>query len=118
MGNTNRTAGHNLEREVAKDFVQMGFQNCKTSRYASREKDDQKVDLCYTEPFNIQCKRTNQAPNFQELLSSMPQSNGYNIVIHRRPKRKGTKGAGDVAVMDKRTFYAMLYTLKRSDLLQ
>ena len=33
MANTNRTKGHNYERELVKDFKSLGFTECVTSRY-------------------------------------------------------------------------------------
>lgn len=112
MSNRNRTAGHNLEREIAEEFRQLGFTDCTTSRYSSREMDDQSVDLCGTEPFYIQTKRYKSAPSYHSVLKSMPQKDGlYNVIIHRRPNQ------GDVAVMDKKTYYAMVYLLKQAKVL-
>jgi len=88
LGKRNRTAGHNFERECVKKFTELGFENVRTSRYASREKDDQKVDLVGTEPLNIQCKYTERI-NYHEELKSMPEDTNHNIVIHKR-KNKGT----------------------------
>lgn len=56
QGKTNRTAGHDGERHYAKLFRELGFDKCKTSRQASRLMDDCKIDLCFTDPFNIQIK--------------------------------------------------------------
>ncbi len=84
----NRTAGHSYERAIRKWAIINGFPNCTTSRYSSKEKDDQKVDLCNTDPFNIQCKYT-QTINFHTILQSMPKDNNYNLVFHKR-KNQGT----------------------------
>lgn len=82
----NRTAGHSFERWCKQWWSKLGFK-CTTSRYSSREKDDQKVDLCGTEPFNVQCKYT-QNINFHTLLETMPKDANYNIVFHKK-KNKG-----------------------------
>lgn len=108
----NRRAGHNLEREIAEEWRQMGFTSCTTSRYSSREMDDQCVDLCGTDPFYVQTKRYKSAPSYHAVLRDMPKdSDHYNVIIHRRPNQ------GDVAVMDKKTFYAMVYLLKQANVL-
>lgn len=85
-GNRNRTAGHNFERFVCAAYKLMGF-NARTSRYASREKDDELVDLVGTEPFNVQCKFTKNAPNMHELLKQMPKDLNHNVVYHKRKNR-------------------------------
>lgn len=79
----NRRAGHDFERWARNWFRSLGWLKTETSRYSSREKDDQKVDLCYTDPFNVQCKYTD-AINFHTVLESMPKGNNLNIVLHKR----------------------------------
>tara|TARA_R100000458_G_C8260183_1_gene235775 strand:+ start:1575 stop:1724 length:150 start_codon:yes stop_codon:yes gene_type:complete len=48
MGNKNRNKGHNYERQLRKDFINLGFKNCITSRYGSKMTDDKGIDLMYT----------------------------------------------------------------------
>lgn len=50
-----RTKGHNAERKYAQLFRELGFQNCVTSRYGSRQYDNLGVDLINL-PINIQIK--------------------------------------------------------------
>lgn len=106
MPNKNRNKGHGFEREIAGEFRGLGFTGCETSRYASRKTDDQKVDLCFTEPFNIQCKAWKSAPSYHRTLKEMPEDSNYNIIIHRRPYQ------GDVVVMSKEDFYELVCMLK------
>lgn len=103
-----RNVGHDYERKMRLWFYDHGYKNCTTSRYSSREKDDAKVDLDKTEPWNVQCKRTKQAPNMHELLSEMPQDTNYNLVFHHRP-RKGT-----VVSMSLKDFGEILNMLKKN----
>jgi len=100
-----RTAGHNFERKLAEELRELGFHRCQTSRYASREKDDQGVDFVNTEPFSIQAKRWSSAPSYHEVLKSMPEESteNMNIILHRRPNK------GDVAVLSKRSVYLLMY---------
>lgn len=102
----NRTAGHTFERWCRKWWCGMGFP-CTTSRYSSREKDDAKVDLCGTEPFNIQCKFT-ETINLHTLLASMPKDTNYNLVFHKR-KNKGT-----VVAMKLEDFQEILEVYKKN----
>lgn len=50
-----RTKGHSFERDLVLIFKSLGFEHCKTSRYANRLLDDCKVDLCHI-PLNLQSK--------------------------------------------------------------
>ena len=62
QGARNRQKGHDAERHYAALFrgLSQAFEKCKTSRAASRLHDDSGVDLCFTEPFNIQIKAGKQ----------------------------------------------------------
>lgn len=101
MGSSrNRSKGHDAERHFAKLFREMGWENCQTSRYASRMHDDNKVDLVNI-PFNVQIKAGAQrGMNPSKVLSDMkeciesnlPQeSHKPNILVHRKDVGKGCK---------------------------
>jgi len=64
--NNSRAVGHTYERAVRLELIDLGWTDCKTARYASRETDDANVDFIHTEPFNIQCKRWVSAPSYHE----------------------------------------------------
>ena len=104
--NNSRAVGNAYERAIRLEFISMGYDKCQTSRYASKEKDSQLVDLCGIDPWNVQIKRWSHAPAYQDVLKSMPQDNNYNIIIHKKPNK------GEVVVMDKSTFYALVEKLK------
>ena len=85
-GKTNRTKGHNFERDM-RLLMRQFFPECETSRYANRRLDDLKVDLCNTDPFYFQCKNTATAPNMHKLLGEMPQDTHHNVVLHKRTRK-------------------------------
>lgn len=106
MANTNRTKGHNYERALVKLFRELGWLDCKTSRYESKMWDDLKVDLTHTDPFHIQAKNTLNLPNPFTLLDSMPQIEGkHNIIFNKR------KGNGEIVIMRKKDFLHLLQLL-------
>jgi hypothetical protein len=109
--NNSRAIGHQYERQVRLELIELGWENCKTSRYASRETDDSNVDFVHTEPFNIQCKRWVSAPSYHEVLKSMPDDNNYNVIFHKRPRK------GEVVVMDKKTFYDLIEKMRFNGIL-
>ena len=96
QGKRNRRAGHDYERQIAKELRHLGFINCRTSRYASKMLDDLKVDLTYTNPFNIQCKNSLRI-NYKETLSEMPDDHNYNVIFHKCRRK-------EYVIMDKASF--------------
>ena len=75
--NRNRDAGHNYERKFVNRIKHI-FPNVVTSRYESKSTDDKKVDLCFTGPYNFQCKFQMNTPPVK-LLDEMPE--GINVII-------------------------------------
>lgn len=107
-GRSARTKGHNFEREMAQLFRELGWSDCVTSRSESKNLDDLGIDLCYTDPFQIQCKaqeKMDTAPH--DLLSSMPE--GLNVVIHKR-NNKGT-----IVYLDLKNFLNLIKEYKHND---
>lgn len=91
-GNRNRSAGHSLEREEAKIYQEIGYLNACTSRAESKNRDDQKVDLMFTGPWNVQTKIAQNNPNYHKILNEMPQEEGrINVICHQKTE-KSKKG--------------------------
>jgi len=89
--NRNRTAGLNFERETAR-ILREFFPKAVTSRAESRNRDDQKVDLCYTGFLNVQCKSYSKILKYPEILDEMPIEEGQMNVIFDRQTRKTDNG--------------------------
>lgn len=105
--NNSRAVGCQYERQIRLELIELGWENCQTSRFASKMTDDMAVDFVNTKPFNIQAKRWKSAPSYHEVLRSMPQNDlNFNVIIHKRPNK------GEVAVMDKESFYELIKMLK------
>lgn len=88
-GRSARIKGHTFERDMAQWFRDLGWEKCVTSRAESKNKDDQGIDLCYTDPFNIQLKAVENLGSMHKVLSQMPQDINYNVCLHKR-NRQGT----------------------------
>jgi hypothetical protein len=99
-----RNKGLNYERKIRREFIDLGFTACNTSRYESKKVDDSKVDLCNTEPFNIQCKAVETGINYNKLLAEMPKDENYNIVLHKRNRK-------EIAVLSKSDFMELVEIL-------
>ena len=84
-----RVKGHQYERQLAALFRELGFTDCATSRYCSKQLDDMKVDLANTGPFFLQAKAVEKLGSIHDILESMPKNGKTNLVFHKR-NRKGT----------------------------
>lgn len=72
MGNRNRDKGNNYERKIAQELRDLGFSDVVTSRYASKETDDNKIDLVFQNKscdLNIQLKKTTNVPQYFKIRS-------------------------------------------------
>lgn len=90
-GSRNRSAGHALERDSVK-LLREFFPKAVTSRAESRNRDDQKVDLCHTGFLNVQCKCYSKILKYPEILDEMPIEEGQMNVIFDRQTRKTDNG--------------------------
>jgi len=114
MANRNRTAGHNLERDIVKELKELGF-DVVTSRSESRSMDNKKVDIFSplgvdnSLPYYIQTKCTVNIPNYCQLLTEMPKDR-IPVVIHRKTEKKGVNfmAQGDFVTITKETFYNLI----------
>lgn len=59
IGARSRRKGHEAERQYAKEFRNLGYKHCKTSREGSRLLDSAGIDLIFI-PFNVQIKAGKQ----------------------------------------------------------
>ena len=88
MANRNRSAGHNFELEVIKKLKNIGYIDAVSSRSESRNKDNAGIDVCFSEPWAIQCKSMSKIPNYHKLISEMGYDEGeIPVVIHNYTKK-------------------------------
>jgi hypothetical protein len=90
-GKRSRSAGHGLEKLMAKKFREAGYPHVVTTRAESVSRDSQGIDLINRDeavngrlPFNVQCKCSVERPQYDKLIDEMPQNKGVmNIVVHK-----------------------------------
>lgn len=88
----NRNAGHQWERDIVNIMKDFGWEDAISSRWESRRRDDMGVDLCNTEPFNIQAKCAAQRVNYIKILDEMPQEDDMiNVVFERKTEKRKTR---------------------------
>ena len=78
----NRRRGHSWELETIHDLKEI-FPKAVSSRQESRQRDAEKVDICFTNPFNFQCKVHTQRIDYPAILESMPKDGNTNVVLHK-----------------------------------
>ena len=89
MANTNRNKGHNYERQLVKDFKELGFTDCVTSRYGSKMLDDRGIDLMNTGDFVVQAKCYKRNPQYKKVLADMViKPTDVPIIFHKAPGGK------------------------------
>lgn len=107
----NRRAGHKFECYIANEFVEAGWERCRTTRNAgSKAQDDAGVDLTGC-GYTVQCKYTQTAPNMQKLLQSMPGTGfefneGIRVVFHKRAN------SGTTVTMSEQDFFEIIKRLR------
>jgi hypothetical protein len=94
-GRSARQKGHQYELTVRDYFRELGYKDCVSSRSESKNLDDKGVDLCYTGPFNVQCKAVENLGSLHKIIASMPDDHKFNVVFHKR-NRQGTIVAMDL----------------------
>ena len=96
-----RNKGNSYERKIAGEFRALGWLKTLTSRLASKLRDDEKVDLVGTDPFNIQCKAVESAIKHAELLEEMPKDGNINVIFHKRNRK-------ELVILFKKDFYKLI----------
>ena len=90
QGKINKTKGSNAERYYAKEFRDLGFNHCKTSRAGSRLHDDAGIDLIFL-PFNVQIKAgkqtgLNSSKELSYITNKMKELFPQSSIEHVQPK--------------------------------
>lgn len=111
MSNRNRDKGNGYEREIAKEFRDMGFEAV-TSRSESKRLDNAGVDLVTDFPLAPQMKVSVNQPNFHKLLTETEAE----IVFYKKQEKVKNRfmSRGEYVVMKKEDFYKILDDNKRN----
>lgn len=82
-----RKKGHSFELKIRDWFRKHGWVKAVSSRSESKNKDDQGIDLCFTDPFSIQAKAVEKLGSIHDVLDRMPKDDNYNLVFHKKNHR-------------------------------
>lgn len=119
-GKRNRTAGHNYERVIAKEYREVGFTNTVTSRLASQLYDSANIDLVRL-PLFPQCKygyKSMSVNNYIEIFRKMEEGIKSNSIEEDHPKvihhRRGQKKYEDLVIMPREDYFKLINLLKNN----
>ena len=105
-GMKSRRKGHDYERQIRREYRELGWSNCETSRFASKMMDDRKIDLVNTKPFAVQCKSLINNPSYHKIFKEMEADrDDYKIIYHKR------KNDGEYVIMEKDDFHELVEML-------
>jgi hypothetical protein len=116
QGSRNRTAGHALERRIAKTFREHGHEFAKTSRLASRLLDNCQVDIAFV-PYLPQCKKGYQRGlNYTQIIKEIKELVQKNFPpddkVHGLPclifHDKGKTNEEKLVIMEENTFWELI----------
>ncbi|WP_017732699.1 hypothetical protein [Nafulsella turpanensis] len=96
-----KNKGSAYERKIINELKEW-FPDAVSSRSESRSLDNQKVDVCYTDPLQVQCKAVEKSLDVHSILNSMPVNGMMNLVFHKRNNQ------GCIVAMKKEDFYQLL----------
>lgn len=108
-GNANRRRGHQYERDLAREFRELGYPRCRTTRETSKLLDACKVDLDIPD-FNIQAKSVRAGIKYSEIFDDIdeklaehyPERLGYiSAILHK-------KMGEELVILKKEDFYKLV----------
>lgn len=84
-----RKKGHAFELVIAEEFRKLHFRGAQTTRYGSKQMDDEGVDIMNVEPFTVQCKAV-ESLNVHKAYNDIPIYDGHYRVLFHKKNRQGT----------------------------
>jgi len=106
-----RKKGHAFELQIRDVFKELGWDKAVSSRSESKNKDDQGIDLCFTDPFSVQCKAVENLGSLHKILAAMPDDSNYNVVFHKRSRQ------GVIVAMTLDDFKELIQMLKSNKII-
>jgi hypothetical protein len=97
----------------------LGFSKAVSSRSESRNKDNAGIDICNTDPLQIQCKLTKQLPDlsiFKRMSSYCEEA--INLIVWGRTKRaaKNMVKDGDFVIMPLDDFIELINRTREGEI--
>lgn len=108
-----RARGVAYEQQIAKELRELGFEGVVTSRFSSKEMDDNKIDLVDRNGqlfFYPQLKRVGKCPNYFAIEEQCPLKDKPFVVFwnYQKPTEKTFRSGGEIVMLPKAFFYELI----------
>jgi len=112
----NKTRGSSFERYCINKLKELGYDKAVSSRAESKNRDNLGVDICYTEPFNIQCKTLSKNIDIYDVITNMPSEESMiNMIFYRKTKKAKVNFVtqGEYAILHLNDFLTIMKILNK-----
>ena len=110
-----KNKGSAFETEVINHLKEIGYTGCVRAAGESKKADNNKIDIVDTDrklPVNIQCKNTQNLPNYFTIRDSCGLKDRPFVMCWKKAGKDGEPSPGTVAVIPIDYFYQLISKLK------
>ena len=103
--------GNSFELEVVHKLREIGYEGCVSSRSQDKRADANKIDIVDMSgelPVNIQCKDTQNLPNYFDIRDACTDKDKPYCLIWKKAGKNGEQSRGTVAVIPIEYFYQLI----------
>ena len=103
--------GNGFELEVVHKVREIGYEGCVSSRSQDKRADANKIDVVDMNgelPVNIQCKYTQNLPNYFDIRDACTDKDKPYCLIWKKAGKNGEQSRGTVAVIPIEYFYQLI----------
>ena len=103
--------GNSFELEVVHKLKEIGYEGCVSSRSQDKRADANKIDVVDMNgelPVNIQCKYTQNLPNYFDIRDACTDKDKPYCLIWKKAGKNGEQSRGTVAVIPIEYFYQLI----------
>ena len=103
--------GNSFELEVVHKLREIGYEECVSSRSQDKRADANKIDIVDMKgelPVNIQCKYTQNLPNYFDIRDACTDKDKPYCLIWKKAGKNGEQSRGTVAVIPIEYFYQLI----------
>ena len=103
--------GNSFELEVVHKLREIGYEGCVSSRSQDKRADANKIDIVDMSgelPVNIQCKYTQNLPNYFDIRDACTNKDKPYCLIWKKAGKNGEQSRGTVAVIPIEYFYQLI----------
>lgn len=107
----NKTKGNSFELEIVHKLREIGYTGCMSSRSVNKIADSNKIDVVDINnelPINLQCKYTQNMPNYFDIKDACNDKTKPFGIIWKKSGKNGEQSRGTVAVIDIDYFYKLI----------